>query len=120
MSETMTFTEAPVSFNVKASYQGYDVMLTVRDTDTKRLMDRAIKTLEWLQEHGFEPTARQNGSNGAQKAVQTPVEPPTLPDGTPDPAWCPIHHVAMKRREKDGQVWYSHKAPDGTWCRGKV
>jgi len=39
--------------------------------------------------------------------------------GSPDPSWCPIHKVKMKRREKNGGVWYSHKAKDG-WCRGQA
>ena len=32
--------------------------------------------------------------------------------------WCRIHDCAMQAREKDGHTWYSHKAPDDTWCRG--
>lgn len=33
-------------------------------------------------------------------------------------AFCSIHHVPMKLRQKDGETWYSHKAPDGQWCKG--
>ena len=32
--------------------------------------------------------------------------------------WCRIHDCAMQAREKDGHTWYSHKAPDDSWCRG--
>lgn len=35
-----------------------------------------------------------------------------------DPVMCTIHNEPMQRREKDGASWYSHKLPDGTWCRG--
>jgi hypothetical protein len=35
-----------------------------------------------------------------------------------DPAWCPIHQCEMRRWDKNGRVWYSHKA-DGKWCCGK-
>ena len=52
-------------------------------------------------------------TNGPQKALQAPQEEPV------DPSWCPIHKCKMKRREKNGQVWYSHKTKDG-WCRGKA
>lgn len=64
--------------------------------------------------------AKANGYPPAFSQPQ-PQQPqaPTLAGGVPDPAWCPIHAVAMKRHEKDGNAWYSHKAPDGTWCRGK-
>ena len=37
--------------------------------------------------------------------------------GSPDTSWCPIYNVKMKRRQKNGGVWYSHKTKDG-WCRG--
>lgn len=36
-----------------------------------------------------------------------------------DQGWCPIHNVEMKRWEKDGRVWFSHKVGD-QWCTGKV
>jgi len=52
-------------------------------------------------------------NHNSQKAPQKPSEQP------PDPSWCPIHKVKMKRRKKDGQVWYSHKTKDG-WCRGEA
>ena len=35
-----------------------------------------------------------------------------------DPSWCPIHSVVMELIEEDGKCWYSHKAPDDTWCKG--
>ncbi|GAG14678.1 unnamed protein product, partial [marine sediment metagenome] len=40
-------------------------------------------------------------------------------DGTASSTRCTIHNCDMKRREKEGQVWYSHKI-EGTedWCRG--
>lgn len=50
-------------------------------------------------------------------APELPLEPEVqIPNE--DPGWCPIHECEMKRREKDGQVWYSHKTKDG-WCNGK-
>jgi len=36
---------------------------------------------------------------------------------------CPIHSEKMYRRQKNGEVWFSHKVvrPDGStyWCRGE-
>ena len=32
---------------------------------------------------------------------------------------CPIHGVTMRRHEKDGHVWYSHRLEGGGWCNGK-
>lgn len=63
-----------------------------------------------------QPVAPVNGYGNVQ---------PAAPNGNgngvaPDPAWCPIHGCAMRRFEKGTQAWYSHKADDGTWCRGKA
>ncbi len=97
------------SFTIRAVRQGFPCELTLTDSDTKTLMTRALAALEWLASQGFEPPGT---------ATATPAKAPTLPDGTPDPAWCAVHGVAMTRRERDGQVWYSHKLPDGTYCKG--
>lgn len=44
----------------------------------------------------------------------------TLPDGTPI---CPKHHTPMRKRERQGDTWYSHstgKGADGKdiYCKG--
>lgn len=36
----------------------------------------------------------------------------------PDTVLCSIHGKRMKRREKDGAAWHSHRLADGTWCKG--
>ena len=33
--------------------------------------------------------------------------------------YCQDHQTEYRRFEKDGRVWYSHKAPDGKWCQEK-
>jgi hypothetical protein len=110
------FTEAPASFNVKAySPQGFDIMLTLRDGDTKALMDRAEGALAWLSSKGFRPTGRRSSDNSGNNSGGN--------DGNPDTKICSIHHQVMRKREKHGEVWYSHKAvnPDTGeeyWCKG--
>lgn len=47
-------------------------------------------------------------------------EPEAPLDEDPDPE-CPIHQVPLTRHEKDGEVWFSHKAKGKRgdyWCRG--
>ena len=30
--------------------------------------------------------------------------------------YCAVHGKPFTKHEKGGKVWYSHKAPDGSWC----
>ena len=32
--------------------------------------------------------------------------------------FCSVHREPMSLKHKDGDYWYSHPLPDGTWCRG--
>jgi hypothetical protein len=33
-----------------------------------------------------------------------------------EPVVCPLHQVPMELHSKDGDSWYSHRLPDGSWC----
>jgi hypothetical protein len=48
-----------------------------------------------------------------------PVDWQRTPEGEPI---CPVHNVVMQRREKQGDVWHSHKLIDDRgqerYCRG--
>jgi hypothetical protein len=49
--------------------------------------------------------------------ADNPAPAPTT-DNRPD--WCHVHNVAMKQHGDETQgYWHSHKAADGSWCRGK-
>ncbi len=56
-------------------------------------------------------------NNGNSKSAQEPPKPET-PAPKPD-HWCDEHPTECKQFSRDGKVWYSHKAPDGKWCREK-
>jgi hypothetical protein len=69
--------------------------------------------LAWLHSKGFKPT--RNSPN-----LVTPNTPAVVaPNGHPDAKICAIHNAQMKRREREGQVWYSHKLADDSWCKGE-
>lgn len=55
----------------------------------------------------------------AAYAAPAPAQWQTLPDGTP---LCPKHNVPMRKREKQGDLWWSHRVfdADGTevFCKG--
>ena len=121
------FAEAPASWNTKyLRPDGFFCQLTLRGTDGADLLPKTDKAIEWLIAHNCKPMngfkvggqSAGNGNRNNSKSNGQSKAAPKLENGQTDPAWCPIHGCAMKRREKDGQVWYSHKVGD-EWCRGK-
>lgn len=100
----VTLPEAPASVNCHILLEGRQVQVTLRDTDETRLLAR-LATL--LQQY---PVA------------EPPTPPPTQGTGstTPDEnPYCHMHKAVLKKFTKDGRTWYSHKTPQGQWCRGK-
>jgi hypothetical protein len=96
------FTEAPASWNTRyVTPEGYVCQITLRGDSGKDLLEKAGIALGFLLEHGYLPDQKpSHNSNGELRQ-------------------CPIHQCDMKRYEKDGRTWYSHKLEDGSWCRGR-
>ena len=58
----------------------------------------------------------QNDHDSAVETIKA-TEPAPAP---PNPEhWCREHQTEFKRHERQGRVWFSHKAPDGKWCKEK-
>jgi hypothetical protein len=109
-------TEAPASLNFYGVTQtGWNIQVTLRDVDEYSLLDRFGDLVKKLEKWQVSPKAvgKQPEGNGSQNTV--PDNPDLPPD---DPGFCKIHNCSMPRREKDGQVWFSHKYGD-EWCRGE-
>lgn len=91
-----------IHLSIAAVYQGYAITVAFDGSFTQ--IPAAIERLRAI---GATPTA--------QPAKQWSYTPEGLPI-------CPKHQVAMKKREKQGDTWYSHvlTAPDGEecYCRG--
>jgi hypothetical protein len=117
---TRSYTESPASWNTKyINAHGFECQLTLRSDSGADLLKKADAAIQYLVNSGCAPLVvkpYQNGNGHAPEPKAT--EPPKLADGTVDPTWCPIHSIAMKRHEKDGRVWYSHKVGE-EYCRGK-
>jgi hypothetical protein len=75
--------EAPASANVHVTIAGRDVLVTLRDRDEGRLLERLARVL-------------------AQYPAPEP-QPPTPQASTQGEAWCRLHAVAMHRNEKNGK-----------------
>lgn len=100
-----TFNEAPASVSVKCySPAGFDVMLTIRDSDSSALMGRLKAALGYLEQNNYRPTAgghtpSANG-NGAAPVCQ--------------------FHGAMKRSTKFDGWFCPNKMGDGSYCKEQV
>jgi hypothetical protein len=140
--------EAPYSVNFLArNPNGFEMQFTLRATSEDALFERVESLTARLTEAGFEPIGRSYGrseskSYAAPRATEPPkpVEPAKADLAEPlfedawtggeleaeapqdSPSWCPIHNVEMRRYERSGEVWYSHKAQGDRgeyWCKGK-
>ena len=114
-------TESPASWNTRyIDPSGFDCQLTLRANSGAELLKKAAAAVAALIDAGCIPANynRPQTPPPPPPAAPAPQEPPKLANGAVDPAWCAVHNLAMKRHEKDGQVWYSHKEGD-TYCRGK-
>jgi hypothetical protein len=106
-SPTVPLPEAPVSITLKATLHGHEVMVTLRGVDFASVKAQVEQASQWLR-------------------VQVPAQPPTQPprqgktqSAHEDSPYCHAHKAVLKRYERNGQVWYSHKLANGQWCRGK-
>jgi hypothetical protein len=100
---TVPLPEAPVSITLKAALHGHEVLVTLRGVDFASVKTQVEQASEWLS---------------AQAPPQPPAQRTTHPDHDESP-YCHAHKAVLKRYERNGQVWYSHKTADGRWCRGK-
>jgi len=102
--------EAPASWNIRyVTAEGFACQLTLRGASGGEVLTKAAAAVTYLVERGAQP-------DGYRPAA--PVATPAATPDPSDPSWCAIHNTQMKRHEKDGNVWHSHRAPDGSWCRG--
>jgi hypothetical protein len=96
-------------FNIQTTVRGI-----LSEDEIAAHVSSAIAAMKRVTEIGghAKQVGKPNGNGGQpqQNVAQN------LPDD--DPGYCRIHNTAMTRREKDNQVWYSHKVGDD-WCRGK-
>jgi hypothetical protein len=104
---TTPLPEAPVSITLKATLHGHEVLVTLRGTNFVSVKAQVEQASEWLS---------------TQAPAQPPTQPPaqsTTPPAHDDSPYCHAHQAVLKRYERNGQVWYSHKTADGRWCRGQ-
>ena len=103
---TVNFQEAPASWNTHyIDPSGFECQLTLRSASGADLLKKAGAALGALVVAGCTPAVINHTKGNSH-------EQPTM-------VVCELHNAEMKKHEKDGQVWYSHKLADGTYCKGK-
>lgn len=95
--------EAPASVNCHVTIAGRQVQVTLRDSDETRLLARLEAVL------------------ARYPVVPPPADvAPTATAAAPTPeGWCIVHSVQMTKQTNQRGSWWSHKAADGTWCKGR-
>jgi hypothetical protein len=118
------FPEAPASWNTRyVDSNGFECQITLRGETGSELLEKAASAINYLLKNGCIPYVfYRNGSrpieNKSGESRKEEGKENGKDNGKDNPAWCPIHQCEMKRWDKGGRVWYSHKV-DGEWCNGK-
>ena len=114
--------EAPASWNTRyISPEGFECQLTLRAESGSELLEKVNSAITYLLGNDCIPyTYNRGGYRGPanNKSKATKGGNNSGENQSDDPAWCSIHQCEMKRWEKDGRVWFSHKVDDD-WCKGK-
>ena len=113
--------EAPASWNTRyVTPEGFECQITLRADTGQEVLEKAQGAIAFLLKSGCAPCWNGKHINHEQPQYTDQV---TVPDGNGnnghERGWCPIHQSEMKRWDKDGRTWYSHKVGD-QWCSGKV
>ncbi len=105
--------EAPASVNFKGVTKGgFVCQWTLRDFDENILVNRQVEFIQVLAEGGVVPYPKPT------EVKQAPLPPVAGNGGNPE-NYCAIHGIEMTKYTKEGRSWFSHKADDDTWCKGK-
>jgi hypothetical protein len=106
------FNEAPASWNTRyITPDGFECQLTIRGEKGAEVLEKANAAIAYLLKNDCQPYKFHRNGYGAKK-------PNNKATGNNNDGFCPIHQCQMKRYEKNGAIWYSHKV-DGEWCKGK-
>jgi len=118
--KSIDFPEAPASWNTRyIDSNGFECQITLRGDSGSELLEKATNAINYLLKNSCTPyTYYRNGSRQVESKSDENKKVEVNSNGKDNPAWCQIHQCEMKKWDKNGRVWYSHKV-DGEWCSGK-
>ena len=109
--------EAPASANCHLTIAGRQVQLTLRDTDEVRLLERLQAV---LQQYPAPEPAKASSQGPGQTQPLSPQQHNAAAMHRPVTGFCAVHNVQMHLNTgKDGRTWYSHRLPEGGFCKGR-
>jgi hypothetical protein len=94
--------EAALSLTLKGLVDGHEALLTIRG-QTAEEFTRNLAHVRGLLDAPPVPPATSRRESGPVQEV----------------GWCQKHGVEMTLNQKEGRSWWSHKTPDGRWCKGR-
>lgn len=101
---------------LRLDVDGVGLSWTLRgdDSDVAARLPRVLDYIKRLQAKLPKPVP------GSDPVPETPA-----PAAVPAPPleqradWCAIHHVAMVQQVNERGSWWSHRLPEGGYCKGK-
>ncbi len=118
-SNGLQFTEAPAGWNTRyVDPKGFECQITLRAVSGKVLLKKVNGAIAYLLENECVPYTYNRGGYRGNTSKVTKGDNDKGDGQSNNQAWCPIHQCEMKRWEKGGRAWYSHKV-NGDWCTGK-
>ena len=108
--------EACFSATVKGLLDGHETLLTARG-QTPAEFKANLEAIRGL----LDPVQAPNAYQVYDRELDMLSSPPASPQGpgTQGPGWCAVHDVAMQCNVRDGHSWFSHRLPEGGWCKGR-
>ena len=95
--------EAVFSLTLKGTIDGHEALLTARG-QTAAEFQANLEAIRGLLDAPASPQGHRNAGG---------------PQGQAGTGWCQVHNVQMIENAKNGQRWYSHRLPEGGFCKGR-
>ena len=106
--------EAPCSVNCHVMIGGRQVQLTLRGHDEGEVLTRLEAVLTRYPMPQPAPQAASQPQGQLSAAQHNALAQHQAVTG-----WCKVHGLQMKENEKAGRRWFSHRLPEGGFCKGR-
>lgn len=118
--------EPPYLHSLKYHLDGIEHMTVIRANDIDSLWKEVRTCVQLIQAARAQAQLSEGRVVSSQSAPTTAptdnrqLAPPVLQSPPPMESWCAVHGLWMRWNASNGKGpgWWSHKGPDGAWCKG--